>query len=633
MNNTKQQILQNRIEELEFKIKKYNDAYRIGNPLISDSEFDLLVEELEEIDPDNELLNEIGHKIINDDRMQRLPILMASMNKIKNIEDYKKWLKSKNIPKNTLVVLSPKFDGASFCVNEKNEDAWTRGDGIEGQYSPEHYQFVHHKNQQNNDVYDFVSYGEIIMPVKTFLDGKFKKDDGTPFKNPRNLVSGKLNDKKANDLLKHCYYIRYGLTSSTIKLNKSEQLELLNSLNVIPVKYKVIEASLITEKYLQDLFKEWKGEFEIDGIIIEINDFHLRENLGRETGTKKNPAYARAFKGEGFEDQEDTEVLNLNVEVSKQGFLKPTVSINPILLNGALVSNPTGNNFKFIVENQIGRGAIVRVIRSGMVIPKIIKVIKPGIVELPTECPVCKSSVEWNESKVELMCSNDECEGQRLKKIIAFFEILKVGEVGEGVCEQLYDAGYNTVEKILKMSMEDMKELDRFGDRKSDVVYNNIQKAVTNIPLSRIQHASGCFKSLGSKKLELVTWANENTTIDDLIKIDGFSDVLANNYLIGIKKFNKFIVGLPITITLEDSKVAVLHDKFNGWNVVFTGIRDKNIEKIIQEGNGEIGSGINKKTTHLVMKEKGSGSSKEKKAEELGVLIYDIEEFKTLIYE
>lgn len=620
----------NKIQELEFKIKKYNAAYRTGDALISDSEYDSLIEELENIDPNNELLDTVGFKSNDDGRMQKLPIIMASMNKIKTIDEYYRWLKSKNIPNDTLMVCTPKFDGASFCVNELTEDAWTRGDGVEGQYSHDHYKMTMHRSKDNSK-HNFYSYGEIIMPVKTFIKNNFKKDDGTPFKNPRNLVAGKLNDKKASNLLSHCYYIRYGLSSSAIHSNKIEQLELLNTLNATPVHYKAIKASDVTEKYLQDLFHEWKGEFEIDGIIIEVNDFNLRKQLGRETGTKRNPAYARAFKGEGFEDVEDTEVLSVNCEVSKQGFLKPTISIKPVLLNGALVSNPTGNNYKFILENKIGPGAIVRVIRSGMVIPKITKVILPGKVELPTNCPICKSSVEWNETKVELVCSNDDCEGQRLKKIIAFFEIIGVDNMGEGVCEQLYEAGYNTIEKILKMSKEDMKELDRFGERKSDIVYNNIQKAITNIPLSKIQHASGCFKSLGSKKLELLTWANENTPISEIVNIDGFSEVLAKNYLTGIKKFNSFVSDLPVTIIKESNKVLATSDKYSGWSVVFTGVRDKDVEKLIQEGGGEIGSGVSKKTTHLVMKEKGSGSSKEKKAEELGVKIFDLDEFKKLI--
>ncbi len=623
----------NRVQELEYQIEKYDTAYRKGEPLISDSEFDELVDELEELNPDSKVLKKIAHVDKTDERMQPLPIPMLSMEKIKNIDEYYKWLKSKSIPNDTLMVCTPKFDGASFCVNERNFDAWTRGDGIEGQYSPEHYQFVKNRIPNNENPFDFYSNGEIMMPVPTFLKEKFIKDDGTLYKNPRNLVSGKLNDKKANSILNHCYYIRYGLHSDKIKLNKIEQLELLNTLNAIPVVYKTIKASEITEKYLQDLFHEWKGEFEIDGIIVEINDYNLREELGREVSGKRNPAYARAFKGDGFEDKEDTEVVSVNCEVSKQGFLKPTIAIQPVILNGALVSNPTGNNYKFIVENQIGEGAIVTVIRSGMVIPKITKVIKPGKVVLPTHCPVCKSSVEWNETKVELVCSNDECTAQRLRKIIAFFEIIGVDKMGEGVCEQLYDSGYDTIEKILKMSKDDMKELDRFGERKSDIVFNNIRNAINDISLSKLQHASGCFKSLGSKKLELLIWADEFTTMDEIVKIDGFSDVLATNYLIGIKKFNKFIENLPVKIKKTADKPIVLSEKCKGWNVVFTGFTDANLESKIIVNSGIIGSGVSKKTTHLVMKAKGSGSSKEKKAEELGITIMEGEEFEKMLHQ
>ena len=143
--------------------------------------------------------------------------------------------------------------------------------------------------------------------------------------------------------------------------------------------------------------------------------------------------------------------------------------------------------------------------------------------------------------------------------------------------------------------------------------------------------ASGCFKSLGSKKLELLTWANENTTINEIVKIDGFSETSAKNYLIGIKKFNSFISNLPVSIIKDSTKILATSDKYAGWSVVFTGVRDKDVEKILQEGGGEIGSGVSKKTTHLVIKEKGSGSSKEKKAEELGIKIFELEEFRNLI--
>jgi NAD-dependent DNA ligase len=226
------------VERLEKLIDEANIAYRTGNNLVSDLIYDGWIDELTELDPTNERLEKIGFVPADDGRMQILPVPMASMNKIKTIDDFKKWIASKSISGRELMVLTPKYDGLSFCVDERNgKDAWSRGDGIKGQYSPGHYELiVHSNNELLHERADFYAIGEVIMPRKTFLENKFLKDDGVPFSNPRNLVAGKINDKKPNELLKHCVYIRYGLYSelSFYKRNKSVQLEILNQLN--PVK-------------------------------------------------------------------------------------------------------------------------------------------------------------------------------------------------------------------------------------------------------------------------------------------------------------------------------------------------------------------------------------------------------------
>ncbi len=625
-------IFGDKIKNLENKIKGANEVYRTGSAIMSDAEYDTLIEELEALDPDNDLLNQVGYISADDSRKQPLPVPMASMNKIKTIEDYKKWLKSKNINSATMMVLTPKFDGLSFCVDERNNDAWSRGDGVLGQYSPEHYKLINNRYDKNGASYDFHAIGEVIMSRKTFENGKFLKDDGTPFKNPRNLVAGKINDKNANELLKHCDYIRYGLFSNKeeYQTNKSTQITLLNELNAIKVQFKTMTAGSITEELLNELFKEWNKEYEIDGIIIEVDSYEFREELGRETSSN-NPCYARAFKG-AFEQTAKVQVLNMNWQMGKQGYAAPVCEVEPALLDGATVSNVFADNARFVEDMGIGVGAIIEIKRSGMVIPRIIKVVKPatGLI-LPKNCPSCNSTLSWNDSKVQLCCINDDCQAQRLQKIIAFFEIIGVDNMGEGVCEQLYDSGYDTVAKILNMSKKDMEALDRFGERKSEIVYGNIHAALKDIPLSKLQHASGCFKNLGSKKLELLTWADENTSVDSIKKVEGFSEISAKSYLAGIKKFNQFAEGLPVTIKKAADKPQLLSDKCKNWSVVFTGFTNAELEKFIVENGGAIGSGVSKKTTHLVIKMKGSGSSKEQKAESLGVPIYDVIEFDAII--
>ena len=156
------------INELKDKIKKANESYRVGNSIISDSEYDKLVEELSLLSPDDELLTKVGHVVVDETRKSRLPIEMASMNKIKSMDDINDWCRLKGISKNEEVIITPKFDGLSLCVDEKTNEAWTRGDGEFGQRSDEHYKLI--QNHLNIDEYSFIyTYGEVMIPKKVFI--------------------------------------------------------------------------------------------------------------------------------------------------------------------------------------------------------------------------------------------------------------------------------------------------------------------------------------------------------------------------------------------------------------------------------------------------------------------------------
>lgn len=625
----------NKIEQLKKEIIEANEAYRTGEAIMSDSEYDDLLEELTILSPNEELLLKVGHAPVDESRKRKLPIKMASMNKIKTIEEFKDWLRLKKIPEQAILILTPKFDGLSLCKNEVNGDAWTRGDGEYGQLSTEHIKLIVHAGENKNDFY---SFGEVIMSRKKFNE-KYKGKmlgDKIP-KNPRNLVSGKMNDKKPHSVLKDCDYIRYGLVqhNGDLKVDKDHQLDILNSLNTFKVRYEKIKASEITTDFLVCLFKKWNQEYELDGIIIEVNDHELREKLGRETSTQ-NPVFARAFKG-NFEEVKESKVLDITWQVSKQGYLKPVAQIEPIELDGATVSNVTGINARFVGGYGLKKGTSIMVKRSGMVIPLFVEIngVKVQKDFLPVEnapwpvfnCPVCDSSVKWNESGVELMCSNALCEGSNLQRIIAFFEILEVEGVSDGVCEILFNFGYNTIDKILNMSKDDMLSLEGFAKRKTEITFNNIHSKLKNVPLSKIQHASGCFEGLGSKKLLLLEHFEKTPTLSEVIAIEGFSDKSAEMYLKGLEPFKQFMKNLPITIR-KTEKIKPVSNDLNGQSYVFTGVRRPDLETIIQSKGGTIGSGVSKNTSVLCMKEKGSGSSKEQKAIALGVRIVNVAELE-----
>lgn len=612
------------IDQLKNRIKEANEAYRIGKPVMSDVEYDILLEELANISPDDELLSKVGHEILDETRKSRLPIPMASMNKIKTIEEIKDWQRLKLIPNTVEIICTPKYDGLSLCVDEVIGEAITRGDGVYGQRSTEHYRFIDNHLDINN-IFSY-SYGEVIMPKQSFLE-KYSED----FANPRNLVAGLINSKTVSESLRDCKYIKYGAIPNfhTVAKNtfstKKELLDSLNERQETKVPYHVCGILDLSEDLLISLFKEWSEDYEIDGIILEVNNLATQESLGRETSSG-NPVWARAFKHESFEQKAESEVIGISWNISKNGLLKPIIHINPIRLDGVTVSNVTGNNARFVKDMGIGVGAKVVVKRSGMVIPKIIDVVQTVDFVEPTIEGV---EIGWNEAGIELITLT-ETEDQKLKKIVAFFEILEADNVGEGVVAQLWDAGYKTIKDILNITIDQLESIDRFGKRKAKIVYDSIKKSITGVQLSKIQHASGVFSGLGSKKLALLEHFDVKPTIDQVMEIEGFAEISARNFVENYDIFRTFMEGLPVTIE-EKVEVVLAGTDLVGKQFVFTGVRRKDLEEVIVSRGGVIGGSVSKNTTHLVMKAKGSGSSKETKAISLGVTILTVEELEDLL--
>jgi DNA ligase (NAD+) len=605
------------IDKLVTKIEEANLAYRTGNSIMSDSDYDGLSELLYSYDPENEYFNKVGIEVLDDSRKVKLPIPMFSMNKIKTMEEISDWCRLKGISKNEEVIITPKFDGLSLCVDETKDTATTRGDGFIGQNSNEHYKLINNKLNKNTNF--SITYGEAIMSKKVFLD-KYSKE----FANPRNLVAGMLNSKTLHDILEDIDYIKYGGIIDGLS-TKKELIDELNNNQEIKVSYHISKISDLSENLLIDLFKEWSIDYEIDGLIIEINNLNIQEELGRETSTS-NPCFSRAFKHISFVENKITTVTGITWNVSKQGLLKPVLQVEPINLDGVTVSNVTGNNAKFVKDNGLGIGSKVRIIRSGMVIPKIVEILETVEFVIPTIEGV---ELVWNDAGIELMTANKTDE-QTIKQNIAFFEILDTDNVGEGVVRQLYEAGYKTIESILKITINDLESIDRFGKRKATIVYNAIKKSVLNVSLSKLQHATGIFMGLGSKKLILLEDFTTKPTFDEVMNIEGFAEISTKTYLDNYDNFFEFIKDLPITIEKKVEAVKVGND-LEGMNFIFSGVRRTDLEEIIESRGGKIASSVSKNTSHLVMKSKGSGSSKENKAIALGVKILTVDELENLL--
>lgn len=620
------------IKEIVKTLEKWNTAYRTGKALVTDKVYDAHIDTLRVLDPDNKFLKKVGYTI-KDARTEELPIPMASMDKIKTIQELHKWAISKHISMDTMMISTPKFDGLSFLNDVLTEsDAWTRGDGMNGQKSNEHFKAITKKYGQINTS-ELNKYSKNIFTVGEIIIHKniFAKRH-SQFANIRNRVAGLLNDFKQENIpaLNDCLYMRYGLITDK-EIDKKNQLDILNEYfnGINPCKYHMCKLSELTEELLEDLFNEWSKPFNIDGIIIEVNDAKLRAQIKPETSTL-NPGFARAYKSPTFEQSGATPVNDIKYEVSKLGYVIPVAHVDPISLDGATVTKATVNNARQVLDMKLGIGSIVKIKRSGMVIPLITEVVKSVNPILPTNCPSCGTKLIWSDSNTHLMCTNDNCTDKRIKIISAFFDILEVDGMRETTCRILYENGFDSIEKILLVNQDNLKTLPKFGDSKAENLYNAIRDKVNDVELSKLQHASGMFPGLGSKKLKLLEGFSKKPTIREVVeKIDGFSDTTATVYVENYDRFFAWAFMLPVTIKYSKARQT---GKFSKDTFVFTGCRaDNDLATKIENLGGVIEDGISKSTTYLVMKVKGSGSGKEIKAAKMGIKIITLGEMKEMV--
>ena len=607
------------IDRIVEKLEEANEKYRQGNPIMSDYDYDQLLETLFDYDPENEYFNKVGIEVLDDSRKVKLPIPMFSMNKIKTMEEISDWCRLKGISKNEEVIITPKFDGLSLCVDEIKNSATTRGDGFIGQNSNEHYKLIN--NKLSKDTNFTITYGEVIMSKSKFLD-KYSND----FANPRNLVAGMLNSKTLHqDTLKDIDYIKYGGVIEGLS-TKKELIDELNNNQDIKVSYHISKISDLSESLLIDLFKEWSIDYEIDGLIIEVNNLKLQEELGRETSTS-NPCFSRAFKHISFVENKITTVTGITWNISKQGLLKPVLQVEPINLDGVTVSNVTGNNAKFVKDNGLGVGSKIRIIRSGMVIPKIVEVLESVEFVMPNIEGV---ELGWNDAGIEVITLT-ETDEQKLKQIVAFFEILEADNVGKGIITLLYNNGHKTIENILSLEKNYLEKMEGFGKRRASIIFDSIRKSITDVELSKVMHGSGKFIGLGSKKLKLVEHFITKPTLEQVMSIEGFAETSAKSFIDNYDEFYEFYKKLTnLTIKKEQGKSSNI---LEGKSFCFTGIRLPEYEKKIIENGGKVSSGVSKTLTYLVCKDINSGSSKLTKAISLGVILLDLQKIDELICE
>lgn len=609
------------IEQLEKFLRKLADLYynADGSP-IPDKIFDVLKEKLADRDPGNPFLFEVGAPIIRD--KVKLPFPMGSLNKVKpDNKEFDKWFAKYKGP----YELSDKMDGISALVHKtkNNVRLYSRGDGIYGQDISHLLEYINVDTSKMP--IDTAVRGELIMTKKNFEKIKNK------MKNARNAVAGVVNSKTLDTkVAKLVDFITYNVVHPV--LVQSEQYDALEKWGFTVVPHKELKKCSV--EILIDYFTERRkiNKYDIDGIVV-------MDNSGTHKVTTGNPKYGFAFKSIMEDQYTVATVVDVEWEVSRYGYLKPRVKIEPIELVGVTITYATAHNAKFIQDNKIGVGSKIKIIRSGDVIPKIMEVITPSKNGKPKMPDV---DYEWNDTNVDIMVTDASDEDKLItitKQMVNTMKTLNVKYIDEGLMRKLVSDGYTNLIKLLGADKQEIDEI--IGEKMSTKILDGLDDALSNTQLHTLMASSNYFgRGLGEKKLHVVTkmypdilkknW-NEKELYDKLINLDGFQDITVRKFISGFIKFKKFFVKLndyyDMSYLISANNETKKGSTMAAQKIVMTGFRSKEISDFIESNGGSVVGSVSKNTTLVLTADEPETSSKLEKAQELNIPIMTKSEF------
>lgn len=597
-----------------------NVLYRNFQPIMTDNEFDILQDYITEKYPSNQSIYQIGAPVESGSRKVTLPYHMGSMDKIKpDTSALANWMAKYKGP----YVLSCKLDGVSGLYSTEGPvpKLYTRGDGKVGQDISHLIPYLRLPKTKG-----IVIRGEFIIP-KVIFETKYK----TKFANPRNMVSGLVNHKTVTDPAKDIHFVAYEVIKPIKK--PSEQMSLLSTLDIDVVLWK-FETSLTNELLSQTLV-EWRQNYvyEIDGVIV-ANDALYERKAG-------NPDHAFAFKMVLSDQIAEAKVVDVIWSPSKDGYLKPRVQIEPINLGGVRIEFATGFNGAFINDNKVGIGAVIELIRSGDVIPHIRKV------NVPAEQPKMPLvPYKWNDTHVDVLLEDiDSDENVKTKNITRFFKGIGVEGLSSGNISRIMKAGFDSVPKIIKMTIADLLKVEGFKEKTAEKLYNGIQSKINAAPLVTIMSASNIFgRGFDEAKIELimdpdtgyqgVLLSNENDAekVAKITQIKGMAQKTAKAFVEKIPSFIQFLkdTGLEekLVTGLPKKKEIDKSHPLSGKSIVMTGFRDEDLQEQIKHVGAKVGSSVSKNTFIVLVKNVEEDTGKAAEARKLGIPLMTTDEFK-----
>lgn len=673
----KEDIVQIHAELVE-KIRFYNQKYyNEDSPVVSDAEYDNLVTTLKQIENNhpslksNSILNEIGGKAKDDlSKIEHKKPMLSLANAFESadITDFIERIQSflndyKTAYKFTV---EPKIDGLSFSalyVNGQLKYAATRGDGKIGEDVTENIKTLNnfpHSLKHPNLPSEFEVRGEVYMSHENFKSlNQIRADNNEPlFANPRNAAAGSLRqlDASITASRKLSYFVySIGHISQEIKDNHSEYLSFCKEIG-----FSVYENIITTdsfeeiETYRNNIIKSRANlGFDVDGIVIKLDDLQLQQRLGF---VGKTPRWAIAYKFPATE--EVTQLEDIIIQVGRTGALTPVAILTPVNIGGVVVSRASLHNSDEIAKKDIRIGDYVFVKRAGDVIPQITSVIldrreNTSIpYKFPDNCPVCNSKVKITEDEAVIRCPNNiGCEAQIIEYLIYFCskQVLDITGLGEKQVEFLYKNGFIktpadlfTLEERNRASLVKLENFPGFGKRSVEIIFEGINR-IRTLKLDKFIHSLAIrHVGMGIAKIIAQYYATfdaflgaiTNKDYESLVNINNIGEKIVESISEYFENSHnlKYVQKLASFISIEPYIIkADSNSKLSGKTVVFTGsmsISRGEAKEIAERIGAKVASSVSSKTDYLIA---GSDAgSKLKNAEKLGVLIISEEEFMAL---
>ena len=640
-----------RYEQLCRTVEEHNfNYYVLDNPTVEDSEYDALMREIKAIEAKYpELVTQssptqhVGGYAINTFDKVTHTVQMGSLQDVfseSELFDFDR--RVKNTVGAATYCVEPKIDGLSVSLEYADGEfvrGSTRGDGFVGEDITKNLKTIKSIPKTIKDKLPFLEVrGEVYMPKKSFekLVNEQLSRDEQPAKNPRNAAAGSLRQKDsritASRGLDIFVFNVQQIEGKTLH-SHAESLDYLKSLgfNVID-GYKTFDNIDDAVKRIEEIGQNRQSySFDIDGAVIKVDDFALREQMG---ATAKVPKWAVAFK---YPPEEKKTVLrDIEINVGRTGALTPVAVFDPVWLAGTTVSRAVLHNQDYIDSKDIRIGDIIAVRKAGDIIPEVVRSVshEPDSVpfEIPHICPVCGAKAVRVEDEAVIRCENIDCPAQLLKNIEHFASrnAMNIDGLGEAVVKQLVgEKLISTVADLYTLDMQELSMLPRFGEKSAANLLKSIENSKTNPP-DRLLFALG-IKGIGQRSatlllehfgsIERLMQADK----DEISAIENFGDILAENVYEGLREPHRIalIERLKQDGVNTEYKSDKKSDKLSGLTFVITGTlpdmtRDE-AKALIESNGGKCSGSVSKKTSYVLAGEEAG--SKLTKAQQLGVTV------------